>query len=78
MLVQIILLVLVSIASFLWIGPWLSVLLLGGKGFLAVAAVVAVVLVVFHLWLWLIPVALAVLGSMIAADGVRRRYGGIG
>lgn len=58
---------LVSIVALFWLGPWL-VVLIGGKPFMAILAILAVLIGWFGLWWYLIPLCLAVLGATISAQ----------
>jgi ABC-type uncharacterized transport system permease subunit len=60
---------LASIVALFWLGPWL-VVLIGGKPFIAV---LAVLVGWFGLWWYLIPLCLASLGAAISAHWMATR-----
>jgi hypothetical protein len=59
--------VLASVVSLMWVGPWL-VVLIGGRLFLGLVAGLAVLCIALQLWLWLLPLAFALIGASIAAS----------
>jgi hypothetical protein len=63
-MLTVVIILLVSVAALLWLGPWL-VVMMGGKVFMAVLAILAVTLGWSGLWWYLIPLCLAVVGATI-------------
>jgi len=59
--------VLTSVVSLMWIGPWL-VVLIGGRPFLGLVAGLAVLCIALKLWLWLVPLVFALIGASLAAS----------
>jgi len=65
-MLTVIIIPLASIVALFWLGPWL-VVLIGGKPFMAILAILAVLVGWFGLWWYLIPLCLAFLGATVSA-----------
>jgi hypothetical protein len=71
-MLSIILILVACVVSLFWLGPWL-VVLIGGKPFIAVIAILAIALAVSGLWLWLAPLPFALIGATIAGHWMMTR-----